>query len=314
MKAAVVNQVGEAPVYQEFAFPVSDGSSQVVSVLASALTNLDIITAEGRHYFSPTTGPFVAGKEAVARDADGNRHFYNVHAMVFPYGSMAQHALVRPEYGLSVPDCVSDAQAAALGNAGLAAWLALSWRARLQAGETVLILGATGASGLIAVAAAKLLGAGRVIAAGRNRQALDHAQRLGADAVVQLDGVDDLESAFRAACGASVDIVIDYLNGPPAAAALAVMGVGGRMVQIGSPLAPVTLVPAQLARRNSLDVLGFAYYHAPIAEQALAYRLLCEHAAAGRIDLAFSTRPLDEIGLVWAEQKAGGSGRIVLIP
>ena len=118
----------------------------------------------------------------VARDG-GKRIYFNVNAPVGPFGSMAERTLIDPKFSFPVPDGVADDVAAALGNAGLAAWLALSWRARLRPGETVLILGATGISGLIAVTAAKQLGAGRIIAAGRNRDALARAKRLGELAV-----------------------------------------------------------------------------------------------------------------------------------
>jgi NADPH:quinone reductase-like Zn-dependent oxidoreductase len=149
---------------------------------------------------------------------------------------MAEKTLVRPEYALPVPNDVSDVEAAGVGNAGLAAWLPLSWRGRLRAGEVVLILGATGTSGLIAVFDAKRLGAKRVVAVGRNPEALRRARDLGADATVSLTADGDLPAAFRDAAGGTVDVVLDYLNGAPAEAALKAMSPVGRMVQIGSIL------------------------------------------------------------------------------
>jgi NADPH:quinone reductase-like Zn-dependent oxidoreductase len=301
VKAAVVRGK-DPPVYGDFDEPSAMSDGMVVAV------------PERRHYLSPDAAAFVAGKEAVAETSSGARFFFNASSILSPFGSMAERALVRRERGLPVPDGVPDALAAALGNAGLAAWLSLSWRARLRPGETVLILGATGASGLIAVSAAKLLGAGRVIAAGRNPQALIRAQRLGADAAVKLDATADLLTAIHDAAGAAIDVVIDFLNGQPAETVLPAMAVGGRMVQISSLLAPGIFLRGQTTREASLDVLGFAYYHAPLEEQAAAYELLCRHASAGRIEIDIATQPLDAIEEAWRRQKAGRGPRLVLMP
>jgi NADPH:quinone reductase-like Zn-dependent oxidoreductase len=313
MKAAIVQQ-GQPPVYGDHPDPATDRDLTVVQLCAAALTNLDIAIASGRHYFSSATYPVILGKECVATTSGGGRFFFNVKAIPHPYGSMAQSIPVHLAYGLPVPDGVPDVLAAALGNAGLAAWLPLSWRGRLRAGETVLILGATGTCGLIAVAAAKLLGAGRVIAAGRDREALAEATRLGADAHVELDGFKDLPAAFSHAAPDGVDVVIDYLNGPVAEAALGVMAEGGRMVQVGSAAGPTTTLPAQVMRRGGLDVLGFAYYHAPLAQQAAAYTALCRHAVKGALTIHTTTMPLHAVAEAWAQQKAEPKTRVVLVP
>ena len=170
-----------------------------------------------------------------------------------------------------------------------------------------MILGATGVTGSIAVKVARRLGAGRVIAAGRRPEAL--AQ--GADTTVRLDQTD-LRQAYREVMGAGVDVVIDYLNGPPAEAALGVMAYGGRMVQVGSSLAPGIHLHAQTARQASIDVLGFAYYHAPLALQAQAYAQLCLLAIAGEIALDHEVMPLSDFSEAWLHQKEGATARLVL--
>ena len=308
---AVIAEPPAPPRYASFPEPQGGREAQVVDVLAAALTNLDVAVAEGRHYLAPEARPFVVGREAVVRAADGRRLWCNAVSLVAPYGSMAERTLLRAGHGLPVPQDAPDALAAAIGNAGLAAWLPLSWRARLQPGETVMILGATGVTGAIAVTAARRLGAGRVIAAGRRPEALARALARGADAVVQL-GRTDLAEAYREVAGAGVDVVIDYLNGPPAEAALGVMAHGGRMVQVGSGLAPGIHLHAQTARRASLDVLGFAYYHAPLAVQAQAYVELCRLAVAGEITLDHEVMPLPDFSEAWLRQKAGAAARLVL--
>src|ERR1043166_5941477 len=203
------------------------------SLRAAALGRLGRAIARRLHYLKMPDGPFVVGREGVARDRDGRRIYFNVNAPVGPFGSMAERSLIDPKFSFPVPDGVADDVAAALGNAGLAAWLALSWRARLKPGETVLILGATGVSGLIAVTAAKQLGAGRVIAAGRNHAALTRAQRLGADATVDL-AAGDLVAAYRDAGGAAPAGVLDNVFGAPGDAALEVLALNGRLVHLGT--------------------------------------------------------------------------------
>jgi NADPH:quinone reductase-like Zn-dependent oxidoreductase len=227
---------------------------------------------------------------------------------------MAERALVDLRCLLEVPDGTSDALAAALGNAGLAAWLPLSWRAPLQPGETVLVIGATGLSGQIAVAAARLLGAGRIVAAGRNPEALARCRTLGADAIVDLSAASDLASAYGQAAGRPIDIALDYLCGPPAEAVLEALAPGGRIVHIGTTVAAEMKLSGQSLRRTSADILGFAYYHAPIEAQQAAYASLCRHAAEGRIVIDFESLPLTKVREAWDRQLAGSRKRLVLLP
>jgi NADPH:quinone reductase-like Zn-dependent oxidoreductase len=311
--AAVMND-GERPVYGSFAEPEATSGLLVVEMRAAALSGLDTRIARRLHYFKMPDGPFVIGKEGVARRGDGRRIYFNANAPTGPFGSMAERTLIDPRFSFPVPDNVADDVAAALGNAGLAAWLPLSWRAPVRRGEKVLILGATGISGLIAVTLAKRLGAGRVIAAGRDREALQRAKRLGADALVDLAAVADLAAAYREAAGGSVDLIIDYVFGAPAQAALDAVSHYGRMVHIGSLAGPSIQVPGTTLRRTCMDILGFASYHAPIDVQAQAYAELCRLAAAGEIALDFETRPLSEIGAAWDAQAARTRRRQVLVP
>jgi NADPH:quinone reductase-like Zn-dependent oxidoreductase len=161
---------------------------------------------------------------------------------------------------------------------------------------------------------AKRLGAKRVIAVGRNSEALSRARELGADATVALSADCNLAAAFRDAAGGTVDVVLDYLNGAPAEAALEVMGPSRRMVQIGSILAPHLRLNSQLARKGSLDVLGFAYYHAPVAQQADAYMALCHEIRRSALPLQLTRMPLSRIDEAWDCMKQGEASRLVLTP
>ena len=310
MKAVMIDEA-KIPRVCDLDAPAENDGLEIVSVRAAALTNLDVMIAEGRHYFSPTIWPTGVGREGVV-DAGTGRMYVNVNAIPSSSGSMAERTLANLAYALPVPEGIDDARAAVLGNSGLAAWLPLSWRAKMKHGDRVLILGATGTTGLIAVAAAAALGAGKVVAAGRNAEALERARSLGASDTIMLDN-RDLRPVFQQASSGGFDIVLDYLNGVPAEAALTAMAVGGRMVQIGSTLAPGMQLNAQIARRNSLDVLGFAYYHAPIEEQRGAYRQLCQLALSGGIFLDFETHDLSAFEAAWAAQKSGVRKRQVIM-
>src|ERR1700751_1304547 len=302
---------GERPAYGEFAEPQATAGARVVEVCAAALSGLDRNIARRLHYFKMPDGPFVVGREGVARDGD-RRIYFNVNAPAGPFGSMAERTLIDPKFSFPVPDGVADDVAAALGNAGLAAWLAVSGRAHLRRGETVLILGATGVSGLIAVSAAKQLGAGRIIAAGRNRDALARAKRLGAAATVDLAGSSDLVAVYRDAAGGAVDVVVDFVFGAPGEAALEVLALHGRFLHIGSMAGQSITLRGGPIRRTCADVLGFAFYHPPIEVQAQSYADLCRLAVAGEIAPDIETRPLSEIGAAWDARAAGNRRRQVL--
>jgi NADPH:quinone reductase-like Zn-dependent oxidoreductase len=313
MQAAVMRD-DQRPVYGSFAEPEAIDGAVVVKVCAAALTGLDKVVARRVHYVTMPDGPFVLGREGVARRGDGRRIYFNLNAPVAPFGSMAERTLIDPRCAFAVPDDVADDTAAALGNAGLAAWLGLSWRGRMRRGETVLILGATGVSGLIAVTAAKRLGAGRVIAAGRNREALQRAKRLGADETVDLAAAPDLAAAYCDASGGAVDVVMDYVCGAPAQAALDAMATYGRLVHIGTRAGPAMTVPGATMRRTCIDIMGFGYYHAPVEMQAEAYAELCRLAASGEIALDIETRPLSDIDAAWDAHAASNRRRQVLVP
>ena len=311
MQAAVMKD-DQRPVCESFAEPQAIDGAIVVEIRAAALTTLDKVIARRVHYVKMPDGQFVVGREGVARRSDGQRIYFNTNAPIAPFGSMAERALINPRFSFPIPDGVADDVAAALGNAGLAAWLALSWRGRMQRGETVLILGATGVSGLIAVTAAKRLGAGRIIAAGRNRHALQRAKTLGADATVELAAGTDLTAAYREAALGDVNVVLDYVCGLSAEAALDVMATHGRLIHIGTRADPTLTVPGATIRRSAIDIMGFGYYHAPIELQSQAYVELCRLVASGDIALDIETRSLADIGAAW--DAAGSRRRQVLIP
>lgn len=316
MHAAVLHALGATPVYEPFDDPVAGEGEAVVEVAVAGVNPVDVRKASGTFVSGPPPLPSVVGSEGVGRLAGGGPRVY-FDAPIAPFGSYAQRTLVDAADPIELPDGVDDGVAAALGIAGLAGWLPLTWRAALQPGETVLVLGATGVVGQIAVQAAKLLGAGRVVAAGRDAAMLAQAARLGADATVDLGAADSraaLAAAFREAAGGAIDVVHDPLWGEPAAAAIEALGVGGRLVQLGqSAGAEATLSSASIRGRH-LDVRGYLNFLVPDDVRRAGYRTLVEHAAAGRIAVEVERIPLADVGDAWERVQRSPHRKLVLAP
>ena len=192
MKAAIVKAPKSSPVYGDFDEPVARDGQAIVHVKASALTQLTKSRASGSHYSSDSEFPAIAGTDGVGLTADGRRVYFARPES--PFGALAERALVKTKYLIPVPDQLDDITAAAIANPGMSAWAALMERAHFKAGETVLVNGATGTAGRVAVQLAKYLGAAKVIATGRNVAELEQVKALGADVVVHAGGASGEES------------------------------------------------------------------------------------------------------------------------
>ena len=312
MYAAVLHEYG-TPRYGDFDEPVAGAGQVVVEVAVAGLNPVDLRIASGTYLSGPPPLPSVCGREGVGTVAGSGRRVY-FDAPVTPSGSMAERALVAEEGLIDLPDGLDDGLAVALGIAGLAAWAPLTWRARLEPGETVLVLGATGVVGQIAVQAAKLLGAGRVVAAGRDADGLRRAAALGADATVDLSAEDDLAAAFRSAAAGDVDVVVDPLWGAPAVAGIEALGVGGRLVQIGQSAGAEATVASAQVRGKALEIRGHLNFLVPPDVRREAYLRMAEHAVAGRIAVELERIPLREVEQAWARQQAGARRKLVLAP
>ena len=306
MKAAVLRRLGGPPEYGDFDEPAAGEGQVVVNMVAAAVHHVELAMASGHFYLGPPRLPSVVGLDGVGRLANGERVF--VDTAVPPFGTWAQRALAVEANLLDVADGVEDATAAALGNSGLTAWLALAWRAPVERGQTVLVLGAAGAVGSVAVQAARVLGAGRVIAAVRERESAPP----GADAVVTLIPGEDWATAFREASGGTgAHVIVDPVCGEPALAALGAAARGARLVQIGNMAADTLALPASIIRANKVDILGHAVFHASIDVRREAYLRLTEHAARGDIAVTVETLPLTEVATAWDRQRAGADAKLV---
>jgi NADPH:quinone reductase-like Zn-dependent oxidoreductase len=323
MKAAVLHSTAQRPRFETFADPVAGEGQTVVQVAAAALKPVDRWMADGSHYASFREFPVVVGADGVGTLEDGTRVAF--FAAVPPYGGMAERALVRRGAWFELPDEIDDVTAAAITNPGMAAWKAVIWRGQLAPDQTVLILGATGASGRIAVQLAKRHGAGRVLAAGRNQAVLAQLLRLGADDAIDLDQPEvALVEAFENALHPrGVDLIIDYVWGAPAQALFTALTHSDLHpqtqvertlhVQVGQTAGDTVTFNANALRSTPLEIVGSGSGTQPNFDDARnAYHDLLQAAGKGEIQAAVDARPLSDVEEVWGRADLGR--RVVLIP
>ncbi len=309
MKAAIVRGLKQTPAYGDFAEPGPGPSENRIRVSAAALSPLVRGRASGAHYSASHQFPFVAGVDGVGRLDDGRRVYFLMPRA--PYGAMAEETVVPSTQFAPVPDGLDDVTAAAIANPAMSSWAALAERARLKTGETVLINGATGAAGQLAVQIAKRLGAARVIATGRNIEALRAAATLGADVTIPL--VEDeaaLDESFAAAFDKGVDVVLDYLWGRSAerlliAAAKAAKAAPIRFVQIGSASGETITLPSAVLRAAPITLIGSGLGSVPLDRLLAAIGAALEAAALGGLKIAATPVPLSEVEQAWDSDDGG---------
>ncbi len=314
MKAAVVIRSGEPPAYSEFEEPIPLDGEVCVHVEASALTNFTKLRALGKHFSFAVQPPFVVGIDGVGKLEDGRRVYFLFPRA--PFGGMAQRTVVRSSSCIAVPDDVDDIALAAIADPGMSAWVALEARAKLIRGETVLVNGATGSAGGMAVQIAKHLGAKKVIATGRNRDALNSLLSIGADEAIALesDGGGS-EAAFRKQFEQGVDIVLDYLWGESAQQIISAASKGKgtipvRFIQIGTASGANITLPGATLRSSGLQIMGSGIGNVPLQEIINILAKLMQAAASARFVMATQALPLNRIEEAWSLDSVGP--RIVL--
>jgi NADPH:quinone reductase-like Zn-dependent oxidoreductase len=295
----------------------------VATVEAAALTNLTRGIVSGTHYASKDLAlPAVPGFDGVVRLDDGRRLYTSAVAR---YGTMAERTLVDPNAAVEVPEGVDSVTAAAVPNPGVSAWTSLEHAAGVKPGDHVLVLGATGVTGSLAVQLAKSeFGAGRVVAVGRNVERLEWLRTVGADATITLGDND-----FTATLGAMhaerpFDAVLDYLWGKPTETVLQTLGSSQakayhqtRYIEIGSMAGTDIALPSSLLRATAIQLSGVGLGNVPpdVAARVRSDALprLFEMAAAGKLQLSTAARPLAEVQQVWTANEKSGT-RVVLVP
>ncbi|HET8952290.1 MAG TPA: zinc-binding alcohol dehydrogenase family protein [Solirubrobacteraceae bacterium] len=312
MNAAVLHEHGATPRYGPFEDPEPGDGAVVLEVAAAGLHHLDLLKASGRFYMDPPPLPSAVGTDGVGRLEDGRRVYFD--ETVAPFGSMAERALARDTALFDMDEGIDDVTAAALGNTGLGAWLAVTERSGLERGDTLLVLGC-GAFGTLAVQIARLHGAGRIVAADRGGDRLERLRERGADAVVALDEEDDLPAAFRAAAEGDLDVTIDTLWGEPATAAIQAAARHARHLQVGHIAGLEITLPATALRSVSLDLRGFRVDHPPPEVRRKGFLALTRHVAQGDIAVDLEAIPLEQVETAWERQcRAEGGAKLVLVP
>jgi NADPH2:quinone reductase len=294
VRAALITELGRPPIVGEAPEP----SGRSLEVLAAALNPIDRAVAAGQFYGGHPSLPYVLGCECVGREPGGR--------LVWTFSGglgLARNGTVaeRAEPGAvvaEVPDGADPALAAALGIAGLAGWMPVAWRAPVREDDRVLVLGATGAAGEVAVQAAKLLGAAHVVAAGRDPRRLERALELGADETVGLDG-DFGEPTY----------VFDPLCGEPLERAVAAAAPGARIVQLGQSAGPTATLPSAAVRGKQLELYGYSDFAVSADTLAEHYRRLVTHAAAGEIRIDVESIGLEDVPAAWDRP-----GKHVVVP
>jgi NADPH:quinone reductase-like Zn-dependent oxidoreductase len=317
MRAAVVTTFDTPPAYREFPTPTPATPDEIlVDVVAAGLHPRVRSQADGSHYTSSGDLPLIPGIDGVGRGPDGALRYF-----VLPdttVGAMAEQTVVDQRRSFALPDDADPVLVAAAMNPVMSSWVALRRRISFQPGQTVLVLGATGNSGRLAVQVAKRLGAGEVIGAGRDPERLSALTGLGADAVIRLDGsagaVDDLARAAR-----DVDVVIDYLWGPTTADAMVAIvsnrtdpGKPLTWIEIGSVAGGSAEIPSAALRAARLDIVGSGQGSVPTADILAELPTLATEIAGGTFQIDARAVPLADVEAAWKDTQS--AQRIVITP
>jgi NADPH:quinone reductase-like Zn-dependent oxidoreductase len=312
MHAAVVTAFDSPPAYQEFPAPAPDGPDQVLAdVLAAGLHPRVRSQANGSHYTSSGELPLVPGVDGVARTPDGATRYFLLENT--PMGAMAEQTVVDLRRSIVLPGGSDPVAIAAAMNPAMSSWVALRRRISFEPGQSVLILGATGNAGRLAIQVAKYLGARQVIGAGRQPAKLATLKDLGADVTVPLDG-DELGEA-----AADVDVVLDYLWGAPTAGALTAVvthradrGQPLSWVEIGSMAGTSASIPSAALRAARLQLVGSGQGSVPTRDIVAELSDLATAITSGAFPVDAKAVPLSDVATAWAD--SGSDQRLVLVP
>jgi len=317
MKAAIVRELGRPPEWSDFEDPIPLPGETIVTVAAAAVSQLALSRSSGTHYSEPSIPPFIAGVDGVGHTPEGRRVYFQFPSA--PFGALAERVPVAKDELVSVPDTLDTAVAAAAAIPGMSCWVPLTTFARIPPGESVLVNGATGASGRVAVQVAKHLGARRVIATGRDESQLAELTELGADAVVSLGTAPDRlrETVRKLAHEAEIGVVLDYVWGPASETILSALGGPDaprgtsrvRYVQVGALASDRISLSAMLLRSSGVELLGAGIGSSSAEALRSGIRSFLEAFAEAKMRISTEIRPAAEIARFWGT--TGGARRLV---
>lgn len=300
MRAAVVTDTSQPPELTDFADP-TDGDGAPARVLAAALNPVDLAIASGGFPLRPATAPFVAGYSGVAERPDGARVYFE--GAPLPYGALAERVPLVADSVLGEIGSVEPATAAALGVAGVAAWLALTRAGGMSRGEHVVVLGASGSAGGLAVQAARALGAASVTGVARGDDGLRRVREHGADEAVATG--EGLAERLRSAAPDGFDVIVDFLWGDVAPAAMANARTGARLAQVGNQAGNAATIDAGW-RNRGMRLTGHSNFLSTLDDRRWAYSEIVRLAATGQLRIATDVEPLDRVEHAWSRQAGGG--------
>lgn len=320
MRAAVVSSFDKAPAFEEFPTPAPSGRDEVlVDVVAAGLHPRVLSQADGSHYATTDELPLIPGIDGVGRTEDGKLHYFILPDTTL--GSMAEKTVVDLRRSIELPDGTDPVAVAAAMNPAMSSWIALRQRITFEAGQRVLVLGATGNAGRVAVQVAKYLGASHVVAAGRTIDRVAELLRgLGADTIVELG--DDPQRARSALgdAGKDVDVVLDYVWGQPTSDALYAI-VPARVddnqqlfwIQVGSVAGLESPIPSAALRATRLQLVGSGQGSVSPRDILEELPSLVAEVVAGTFDIGARAVPLADVERAWTEARAA-SERLVIVP
>lgn len=319
MKAAVVDSFGSDPVYAEFAEPKAKNTDDILlDVLAAGLHPRVRSQANGSHYTSTDELPLVPGFDGVGRDTEGHlRYFLTPDTTI---GSMAEKTLINKRKSVILPEDSDVNAVAAAMNPAMSSWIALRRRVKFHAGQNVLILGATGNAGRMAIQVSKLFGANKIIGAARNEELLKDLPSLGATQTVLLSGDQTEVSQQLGKAATDVDVVIDYLWGDATEKAIIAI-VRGRAdkhqtltwIQIGSVAGATAQIPSAALRSSGLTIVGSGQRSVSAKDIVAELPDLAKEITKGTFDVSVTPMPLSEVNEAWKQSRTSRK-RIVLIP
>ena len=303
MRAAIITTPGASPVVGEFTEPVAARGEVLIRVDTAGLGGWDVLGA----YRLAVNYPCVLRGEGVGLAEDGRRVYFGERSTA-PFGAWAERTIVPPAEVWNVPDDVDDRTAITMAIAGTGAYVPLL-KADIQRGDAVLVTGASGAVGQLALQFARVLGAGRVVAAGRDPVALALLKARGwADATVLLGGPDDVE-AMKAAAGDGFDVVLDIVCGDPLLAAMKATRWGARIVTIGKAAGGQIAFEISDLLFRTLSLVGTG--QRPAAERESIWRKLLELAREQAITVDYAEYPFGRVADAWAAQSASPRAKII---
>lgn len=318
MHAAVVRQFDHPPRYEEFDSPVPSGEhEEMIDVLASGLHPRVRSQANGSHYTSTGVLPLIPGIDGVGRRSNGSLVYFVLSDTT--YGAMAERTVIDARRSIPLPSGADPILLAAAMNPGMSSWVALQQRVRFTAGQSVLILGATGSAGQLAIQIAKHLGAGAIVAAGRDADKLAALGGLGADDTIDLAADPERVAHELAAKASDVDVVLDYLWGKPAESAIMPLLTGREdrarllfWVQIGAIAGPTISLPSAVLRQANIHFLGSGQGSVSTAGFLSTLPELAAEIENGSFSINTVARPLADVELIWNAPIAGPTERVVV--